>query len=190
MSDLLTVRAGFEVAAFFVSWAVMALLVVLVLGLHARLRRLEQGAGQQPRSAPYSHLLGRHVDELIGTTGTARRPRVLLFLSSGCPSCERVIEEVTSPAWTVPSALLWTDRTAPVPEHPSRDIVLDGGPRISAELGIRVTPFVLVADEVGHIVQAGPVNSLRSLGDLNRSAGAHASANGANTSSVKGDGRP
>jgi hypothetical protein len=188
MPDLLNARAGFELAAFFVTWVVVALLVVLVAGLHVRLRRLEQTTGQPAQSAPYGHLLGKHVEDLIGAVDTERRPRVLLFVSSGCLSCERLVEEVTSPAWTVPSALLWTDRTEPVVAHPARGIAVDSGPRISAELGIRVTPFALVADEVGHIVRAGPISSLHSLGDLNRPAGAQPSANGDNTRSARGDG--
>lgn len=189
VSDLLTSRSGFELAAFFVTWATVALLVLMVSSMHVRLRRVEQRTGGGPTTdAPYSHLLGRRVDDLVGGARAEDPPRVLLFVSSGCATCQRLMDEVGSPAWTVPSALLWTDHTASAPAERNGVAVLDDGPRISAELGIRVTPFALVADEAGRIVRAGPINSLRSLGDLGGSSPAHASAHAAPSTSARGDG--
>jgi hypothetical protein len=42
--------------------------------------------------------------------------------------------------------------------------VLPDGPRLSAELGISVTPFALELDAHGHVTSAGPVTSLTALG--------------------------
>lgn len=186
MRDLLTSRSGFELAAFFVTWAAVALLVLLMSSMHVRLRRVEQRTGGPTTDAPYSHLLGRRVDDLVGAARADDPPRVLLFVSSGCATCQRLIDEVGSPAWTVPSVLLWTDRAAPAERNGVA--VLDDGPRISAELGIRVTPFALVADEAGRIVRAGPVSSLRALGDFGGSSPAHASSHAAPSRSARGDG--
>jgi hypothetical protein len=183
MSDVFSSRSSFELAAFFVTWAVVTLLVVLVANLHARVRRLEQAAGQPTTNAPYGHLVGARVEDLVGAVG-AQRPRVLLFLSSSCGTCTRLVEEVTSPAWTVPSALLWTDRTPPAEIRSTRATILDDGPRISARLGIRVTPFALVADEVGRIVRAGPISTLQALADLNEPARQTAPGSAANGGAV------
>lgn len=190
MPDVLNSRASLELAAFFVTWATVALLVLLVIGLHARLRRLEQRSRQAASHTPYGHLLGTRLADVVGVADAERQPRVLLFVSSGCQSCQRLIEQVTSPAWTVPSAVLWTDRAASVPAGRGPVTVLADGPRISAELGIRVTPFALVADEMGQIVKAGPVSSLQSLGEFNGSARDRTSRNAAKSRSARGDGQP
>jgi hypothetical protein len=137
--------------------------------LYSRVLRLERARGVSPPVTPYGHLLGKSIEELIGSTFAAGQPRVLLFLSSGCGSCRRVLDEVASPSWTVPTALLWTDGAPATTARPAATIVIDDGPRISADMGIRVTPFGLVADETGRVVQAIPINSVRSLSHLNGS---------------------
>lgn len=157
-------EASFELAALFVTWVAVALLVIVVGGLHARIRRLEH-AGAASRPTPYSPLLGRDLKDLVGTAEIGEPPRVLLFLSSDCSSCARLLSEIESPSWTVRTAIVWTDDN---PRSPSPDgtTVLDHGAELSAQLGIRVTPFALVADPAGRVVKAGPVASLRSLGEL------------------------
>lgn len=179
MRDLLTARSGLVSAAFFVTWATVVLLVLLVTSLHVRLRRLERNAGSPGADTPYSHLLGTKVDSLAG------RARLLLFVSAGCGTCRRLVEEITSPAWTVPVALLGTDHTPVAAADGDLVTVLDDGPRISAQLGIRVTPFALVADEAGRVVRAGPISNLQSLGDLDGFSRVPARSRPA-----KGDGAP
>jgi hypothetical protein len=49
---------------------------------------------------------------------------------------------------------------------PANVTALREGARLSAELGVRVTPFALVANADGQIIQAGPLNHLKSLGNL------------------------
>lgn len=178
MRDLVTARSGLVSAAFFVTWAAVALLVLLVSSLHVRLRRLERGAGGTAAETPYSHLVGTRVDGLAGPA------RLLLFVSGGCGTCRRLVEEVTSPEWAVPTVLIGIDHT-PATAAGSRVAVLDDGPRISAELGIRVTPFALVADESGRVVRAGPVTSLSFLDDFDGSGRIPARSR-----SAKGDGAP
>jgi hypothetical protein len=179
MLDLLSARSGLVSAAFFVTWATVALLVLLVSSLHVRLRRLERSAGRPGTESPYSHLVGTRIDSLAG------QARLLLFVSAGCGTCRRLVEQVTSPAWTVPTALLGTDQTPVAAADGNRVAVLNDGPRISAELGIRVTPFALVVDETGRVVRAGPISSLQSLDGLDGFPRVPARSR-----SVRGDGVP
>ena len=156
--SLLSAQASFELAALLVTWVAVAALVIVAGNLHARLRRLEQ-AGVSARPAPYGHLLGRRIADLLA--GEPVAPRVLLFLSPDCPSCARLLDELAAPSRSGPAAIAWTgDEPPPRPPAP----VVAHGARLAAELGIRVTPFALVAGEDGRVVSAGPVSSLRALG--------------------------
>lgn len=188
MSDLLSFRASFELAALAVTWLLLVLLVLVVGSLHVRLRRLETRTGPSPIAAPYSFLLGKRVEDVIGVVAGGPQPRVLLFLSSTCGSCHRLLEELASPSWTVPTALLWTDGTAPAARHAQSATVVSDGPRISAELGIRVTPFALVTDKDGLVIKAGPLSSLRSLTDVDGLSSAQFRPIGEFTTT--GDGQP
>jgi hypothetical protein len=53
--------------------------------------------------------------------------------------------------------------TGPGGPPPPGITVLADGPRISAELGVRVTPFALVAGDDGKVGWAGPVTDLQTL---------------------------
>jgi hypothetical protein len=157
-------EASFALAALFVTWVAVVLLVVVVGNLHARLRRLEH-AGRDARPAPYSHLLGRNLQDILGQVPGTTPPRALFFLSSNCPSCSRLLEELASQSWTIPSAIIWTEGSPPTPPPPDIPI-LGHDSTLSAELGIRVKPFALIAGVDGRVVKAGPVSSLSSLGDI------------------------
>lgn len=159
-------QAGATFAALVVTWVAVALLVLMVAHLHARLRRLEQadrvhagGLDTGLRAAPYAGLVGRSLTDLIGESPA---PRVLLVLSTGCPSCRQLLADLADPSWSVPTVLAWADGTPggdlPVP-------ALADGPRVAAALGVRVTPFGLVCDDDGHVVWAGPVTGLKALAD-------------------------
>ena len=94
-------------------------------------------------------------------------PCVFIFLSANCNSCARVLGELPSFFLGAPLAVTWVDHTpSPPPALPPGTVVLAEGPKISAALGIRVTPFALVTSEEGKVVQASPINSLSSLGSL------------------------
>jgi hypothetical protein len=165
--NLLNSKSSFELAAFVVTWIALVLLTLVIVNLYARLLRMEQARGSSPATTPYSHLIGKPIEDIIGIAPADGQPQVLLFVSSGCGSCRKLLEELASPSWTVPTALLWTDAAPATAVTPPRTIALDNGAKISAELGIRVTPFGLVTDEAGQVVQAMPINSLRSLSSLN-----------------------
>jgi hypothetical protein len=171
LTDLLDLRSSFVVAAMFVSWVVVALLALVVGNLYRRLQRLESSLSVSA-GAPYAHLLGRRLWECLGET--VPLPCVLVFLSANCAACRRVLGELPSLSFSAPLAIAWTDHPpSPPPALPPGTIVLDNGPKASAALGIRVTPFALVAGEDGRVVKASPVNSLSSISTLvNATAGA------------------
>jgi hypothetical protein len=158
----LDARPGLVLTALVVTWVAVALLVLMVAHLHTRLGRLERAGAARPAArpddAPFAALLGRPMTDLTG--GPA--PRVLLVLSSSCRSCRRLLADLGEPDWTVPTALAWADGSpgTPVGRHVE---VLPDGPRISSALGVRVTPFGLVAGDDGRIVWAGPVTGLPAL---------------------------
>jgi hypothetical protein len=166
VGTVLETRMTFELAALLVTWIAVTLLALIVVSLHLRVQHLERASAVGRRAAPYSHLLGRSVEEALGRA-IPTAPRLVLLVSSGCRACERILDELASTARATPSAVAWIDgRPGGAPALPSDVTVLDDGPNIGAHLGVRVTPFVLVADAAGAIVRAAPINSLGSLGDL------------------------
>jgi hypothetical protein len=159
-------RAGAALAALVLTWVAVALLVLLVANLHSRLRRLESARsdGAPPAAGgaaatPYGGLVGRSLAELLGDR-VDPRTRVLLVLSAGCASCRRLLAELAEPSYTIPTAVAWT---VPPPETVVDAPVVPDGAQVAAALGVRVTPFGLVAGDDGRIIWAGPVTGLSTL---------------------------
>lgn len=166
MIAFLDARSSFELAAFFITWVALAALAVTVLQLHLRLRRAEQGAARPEATGPpppYAHLVGQAVgDKLALPDGPL--PRMLLFLSSACPTCSRILEELSNRTWGPDAALAFTDDSSPPLPEGAR--LLERGRELSRELGISVTPFALVLDSQGRTVKAAPITRLDSLHDF------------------------
>lgn len=158
--SFLATRPSFELAAWFVTWAAVALLAVIAASLHARLRRLERGDGAREASRPFGGLIGRPF-----ASGLTPAPRAVLFLSAGCAACSRLLDEAGRVHLEEPVALVWTDGVPP-PTLPARFVLLDDGARRASALGIRVTPFALRLRPDGTIERAAPVGSLAALSDL------------------------
>jgi hypothetical protein len=155
----------FEAAVMFVTWAAVAFLTIIVMHLHLRLQRLERMTAARPDGKAYSNFTGRHLDELIADAALQVRPRIVVALSGSCASCERVLNEIASPVWTLPTLIVWTDHAKPaMPPLPSTVMIAANGPALATRLGIRITPFALWADNNGVITKASPVNSLSSPG--------------------------
>lgn len=165
----LDARSSFELAVFFITWVALAGLALIGLQLHFRLRRVEQGVAQgaEPAGppAPYAHLLGRSMGDRLESPDGAL-PRLLLFLSSACPTCSRILQELSDPTWSRSAAVAFTDEPPSSPELPEDTRLLDRGRELSEELGISVTPFALVLDSRGRTVRAAPITRLSSLHDL------------------------
>lgn len=162
---LLDSRSTFVFAALFVTWVGVLLLMLVIANLHSRLQRLERGTSASKEPTPYSHLLGKRLQDLLGESPSI--PRVLVFLSSNCASCTHVLNELRALPPKAPLALAWIDHLpSPSPVLPSHATILDMGPEISTELGIRVTPFAIVAGEDGRVLKASPINSLNALSNL------------------------
>jgi hypothetical protein len=164
LGSVFAMRASFELATFFVTWVAVVLLALIAVHLHLRLQRLERANAPGNRPVPYAHLSGRRLADLLGSATDGWQPRLVVFVSSACQSCEKILEELVAPAWEAPMALAWTNSTpSPPPRLPSNVRVLEGGERVSSALGIHATPFVLIVGEDGLVEQAMPVNSLESL---------------------------
>lgn len=165
LAAVLDTRASFMLSALIVAWIAIGLLVMMVANLNLRLRRLE-GAAARPDVATgrlHAHLIGRRLSEILDT-GTELTPRVLILLSNSCSSCTRLLQDLQREEWREPAAIGWIDHTpSPLPDVPSNATVVDGS-RIGRDLGIRLTPFALVADESGRVVDAAAFNSLSKLG--------------------------
>lgn len=161
--SFLATRPSFELAAWFVTWAAVALLAVIAASLHARLRRLERGDGAREASRPFGQLIGRPF-----ATGLTPASRAVLFLSAGCAACARLLDEAGRVHLEEPVALVWTDGVPPSTLPPRFVLLddLDGGARRAAALGIRVTPFALRLQEDGTILRAAPVGNLGALSEL------------------------
>lgn len=161
LADLLASRASLVLAALTVTWIAIVLLGLVAANLHFRLAHLEtkSTSGEQSRT-PFGHLLGQPLGELLGSPEVSGA-RLALVLSSECDSCERILEELRSDAEEFPVALLWRDGDPPPASTlPAAAVPLSAGPEVSRRLGVRVTPFALVADESGRVAQARPVGSV------------------------------
>jgi hypothetical protein len=165
-TSILDSRAGFGLAVQFVTWAAIVFLGLIAVSLHLRLQRLERIDLRRDQAAPFGHMLGRTVEEVLKGSAPRPWPRLVLFLSPSCSACERLLAELRVPDWDTPTAIVWTAPTLDqLPDLPPHVTFVTDGPRISATSGIRVTPFALVVGEGGTIVQASPINSLDSLRD-------------------------
>lgn len=167
LEALLDSRASFALAAFAVSWIAVVLLALVAANLHFRLVHLERSL---PATAadrtPYGHLLGRSLADVLGPQLPAAA-RLAFFLSSQCPACDRILDELCSAGDMGPIALLWRDETpSPLPQLATGLVVLDDGPRLGRALGIGVSPFALAADAGGRIVRAVPVSSIKALAEI------------------------
>lgn len=163
-SELLESKSSFMLAAMFVSWVAVALLALIAANLHRRLHRVEAALTVNAKT-PYAGLLGKALRESLDQAVPA--PCVLVFLSANCKACQRVLGDLPTLSLSTPLAIAWTDQApSPLPALPLGTIVLDDGPKVSAALGIRATPFALVAGENGTVVKASPVNSLNSISNL------------------------
>jgi len=164
-SSFFNARVSFEAAVMFVTWVAVAFLSIIIMHLHLRLQRLERASAPVAGARPYGHFAGNRLDELLAGIALAIRPRMVVALSKDCSSCGRVLAEIASPLWTVPTLVMWTDQTPPVmPVLPACVMVAADGPALASKLGIRITPFAVWADDDGVIEKASPVNSLSSLG--------------------------
>lgn len=165
LAELFGARSTFVLAALAVTWLAIALLALIAANLHLRLVRLERAAPAEEARAPFAHLLGRRLDEVLGTGVSP--VRLAVVLASDCPSCSHILEELAAAPVGREVALLWRDGTpSPPPPLPPGVAVLDDGPRASRELGVHVTPFAVRADAGGRIDRATPVGSVAVLRDL------------------------
>ena len=163
IASVLDAKIGFEAAALFVTWAAVAFLTVIAMHLHLRLQRLERTGTAVAATRPYGHLVGTRLEELLGDLNFVFQPQLVVALSGACKACDSVLSEITSPGWTAPTVILWTDHMPSVlPVLPANAVVTPDGPIVAAKLGIRVTPFALWINKEGQIVKASPVNSIRS----------------------------
>jgi hypothetical protein len=166
LESVLATRASLEMAAFFVTWVAVALLVVIVVHLHVRLQRVEQANAPAGRKAAYAHLLGQRLSDLW-TIADPWQPGLMLFVSRACPTCDRLIDEMRETSWSTPLSLIYTS-PAPTASAPWPRVirVIENGAPISAALGIHVTPFVVRVGDTGVVEEAAPVSSLDAIRNL------------------------
>ena len=166
LESALATRASLEMAAFFVTWVAVALLVVIVVHLHVRLQRVERANAPAGRKAAYTHLAGQRLGD-VWTIADPWQPGLMLFVSRACPSCDRLIDELCQGAWSAPLSLIYPTSAPSAPARLPRAVrVVEHGAPVSAALGIHVTPFVVRVDDSGIVEEAAPVNSLDALRNL------------------------
>lgn len=172
LQSLLGSQSSFVLAALAVSWIGVVLLALIAANLHFRLAHLEhERATSAEERAPFAHLLGRELAEVLGAP-VAPETHLALVVSSGCASCERILTALRESPSAVPFALLWRDGTpSPPPPLPAGATTIDDGPGVAAALGVRVSPFALLADARGRIVRAAPVGRVEALAELLAEAG-------------------
>jgi hypothetical protein len=166
LESALATRASLEMAAFFVTWVAVALLVVIVVHLHVRLQRVERANAPTSRRAAYTHLVGQRLGELW-TIADPWQPGLMLFVSRACPTCDRLLDDLCEASWSTPLMVIYTTAAPPPPARLPRAIrVFENGAPVSAALGIHVTPFVVRVGDTGIVDEAAPVSSLDALRNL------------------------
>lgn len=164
--SVLDSRATFVLSALIVTWIAFGLLGVVTAHLHLRLRRLEArtptGAAAGSRTS-FARLVGSDGATLFGRSSAG--PTVHLLLSRGCRSCARVVDElVQGELRGVHTAVAWIDGAPDAAARlPAAVEVLDAGPDIAQRVGVRVTPFAIVTDEHGTVVDARAVTRVADL---------------------------
>lgn len=169
MQSFLTVfdsRASLLLSALFVTWIAFGLLGVVTAHLHLRLRRLEArpptGAAPGARTS-FARLLGSDGAALFGRSTAG--PTVHLLLSRRCRSCAHVLDELVQGGLPgVRTAVAWIDGAPDAAARLPADVeVLDAGPDVAQRVGVRVTPFAIVTDDQGTVVDARAVTSVADL---------------------------
>lgn len=167
ITSALDSRASFEVTALVVTWIAIVLLALMVVSVLVRVRRLElaQLEGTPAQARPYSGLRGRAISGLVPPDAPVALPGKLVFLSSNCAGCARLLENLSTLQEAPALTLTWLD-AAPeaLPKLPAAVSIFTDGGVLARELGIGVTPFAVELDADGVILDARPVSRLSVLG--------------------------
>lgn len=139
-------------AAVVLAWGCLVLLALAMAGMLRQLRELQADVAQLS-TPPWRGSTGRRVPELAG-----KGPLMLLVLDPGCSFCAAVHEPFTRLAGTHPDTrfevLSPRDRWAGAGEVRSR---VDH--KLVAELDLPWAPALLLADTMGTVLAAAPVQS-------------------------------
>jgi len=151
--------SGWWAAAFVVQWVLIAILAVVVIALarqigvlHLRIApvgALEMDDEGPPLGEPLAPRAAAGRDGTTIIIGGPGARRLLTFVSTTCPLCERILP-------SLPAAAQASGLVAQVVSDPDAERALD----------VPGVPFVVVVDELGVVRSKGTVNSLEQLEGL------------------------
>lgn len=157
---------SFIESALALSWIAIALLALGMAGLLRQLRELSERV-QNPGMMP-ERFEQRVVEELARLNLRVSEHSVVLFADAECVSCKEVIPQFEKMAAAVPEwnfVLMFAADASGSTDRSPVHVVRDASAAF-ARLRIPLTPFVVLTDEVGEIVQASPVGSTELLDDF------------------------
>lgn len=156
---------SFQTSALILSWIAILLLALVVSGLVRQVHALS--AGTASRSGSIGLRPGSPAPRFRDLAPPSPATLVLLFLDSGCATCDHLLDEATEQAGRT-GAVLRVLYRATVPPHAADLPMTVMGDR--ADLFDRydaiATPFAVVIDETGHIRRSEPVGSRVALRHL------------------------
>lgn len=164
------------VTLIIVLWAVVAVLIVLVLGLSRRVRDLSAAwspempaSGDGPRRVTIGGpAIGSRFEfspsgePAAVQAGCERRDQVVLFLSTSCGPCRTLGESLVA-SRELDAALKDIERVLVTDEQgegvygglPVTEVIVQREDEISRRLGINATPFGIATDSTGIVRWAG-----------------------------------
>lgn len=156
---------AFDTAAILLAWVAIVLLAFVMSGLVRQIHQLSGGATAARGAGPVGSVGPRRGSRLslehLG--GPASRPLLLLFVTSGCPACDRAIEWLDTHEWSGPREVRVVSNDASAPPRAGTATTLTAPTDVFADNAIVVTPFAVRADHDGHVEESRP---LRDVSDL------------------------
>jgi hypothetical protein len=155
----------FQTSALILSWPAILLLALVVSGLVRQVHALASGATRRP--PPIGLPAGAPAPGLGRLAPDRPTPVVLLFLSVDCRTCGEVLDEAVRNA-VGNGLVIHALYAGPAPSAtPGPPVAVHGE---QADLFERydaiVTPFAVVVDQGGRVIQSAPLGSATALRTL------------------------
>jgi thiol-disulfide isomerase/thioredoxin len=154
---------SFQTSAIVLAWVAIAILAFALSGLLRQLHLIRATLDPQRRVTlgPPRGIVAPPVDG-AGRDGW-RRPTVLLFMDSGCQTCQAIqteLEELSARDDVDFVAVFAGEADGHVPE---RVTLVTGEPDAFKQFNVSFTPFAVAVDSDGRVAAAQPLGSVDSL---------------------------
>jgi thiol-disulfide isomerase/thioredoxin len=152
---------SFTSTALIVSWGAILVLAMGLAGVVRQVQLLTSGRGYMPRSTGPS--IGQVLDPVDAPW---TRPTLLLFLSTDCFACDRLLPEFETLAADSAGELEFVAVFAGEGRFIGEVTVLTHRGHLFDQLDVTATPFAIAVDETGRVQGASTVGSPNMLNNM------------------------